>query len=497
MVNFLATDNEDKLIFGGMWGPNFLNDGVIKKNFIETGLGVLLAEAYVDQIASDIISRHDKEQRFSLYTHPQAQFINVEGAWNYFSPNMKEYYAIVRNAKDPTSQQALRARMALFVMERQFPPSLLKQVLRYQESQHSYIKPDPNLNYIDLSLFGYHTAEDWFGPRFTRIIAEFIINSSIIAEQRGYQVSRTEALADLKRNAEISYQQNLKSPHLAVRNSHEYLQEQLRRLGMDENMAAKVWQKVLLFRRLFQDMGSSMFVDPALFHGFNQYSLESVTGTAYRLPKDLQINNYRTLQKFEVYLDAIAKRSDDDRTKLTLPTTFLSATKSKKNPGLVEKKYVLEIAEINKKDVEANISLRDTWAWETSNDGWKKIQTQFTDLNLNASANDSQRFAALEALDDKTRQRVDAFARSAIVESHPEMIANALKQATPSQKVVGLSDAKGPTPFAGLTSAKKLLDLLEAAPTNKQAATPKQKRLLLLHWRPLQETTTPTTASPL
>jgi GcvH upstream region-like protein len=472
MVQFLATDNEDKVLFGGMWGPNFLNDGVIKKNFIETGLGFVLAEAYIDQIAPDLASRHDKEQRYSLYSHPQAQFINVEGAWNYFSPNMKEYYTALRNSSDPTSTQALRSRMALFIMERQFPPSLLRQVLRYQESQHSYIKPDPNLNYIDLSLFGYHTFEDWFGPRFTRLIAEFIINTAAIAEQRGYEVSRTEALADLKRNAEISYQQNLKSSHLAVKDSHEYFQEQLRRLGMDQNMAAKVWQKVLLFRRLFQDLGSSMFVDPASFHGLNEYSLEALDGTVYTVPNDLQINSYRTLQKFEVYLDAIAKRSDDERTKLAMPTSFLSAADiTKKNPDLVEKKYLLEVAEINKKNLEASISLKDTWAYETSNEGWKKIQTHFADLKLNANATAQERFTALESMDEKTRQGVDAYARDSIIESHPEMIANALKQASASQKIVGLTEAKAATGFAGVNSGKKLIELLDAAPVNKAAAS--------------------------
>src|ERR1700733_10225613 len=32
MALFLATDNEDKLLYGGAWGPNFLNDGVIRKD---------------------------------------------------------------------------------------------------------------------------------------------------------------------------------------------------------------------------------------------------------------------------------------------------------------------------------------------------------------------------------------------------------------------------------------------------------------------------------
>jgi len=61
-------------------------------------------------------------------------------------------------------------------------------------------------------LFGYHTAEDWFGPRFVKLVSEFVINSAKIAEQRGYKVSKEETLVDLMRNVETSFQQIRKIP---------------------------------------------------------------------------------------------------------------------------------------------------------------------------------------------------------------------------------------------------------------------------------------------
>ena len=72
--------------------------------------------------------------------------------------------------------------------------------MRYQEKQYNWLTPNPNLNQTDLSLFGYHTAEDWFGTHFTRLLSEFIINAAILAETQGYEVSKAEALADLVRN---------------------------------------------------------------------------------------------------------------------------------------------------------------------------------------------------------------------------------------------------------------------------------------------------------
>jgi hypothetical protein len=46
MALFLATDSEDKMLYGGVWGLNFLNDGVVRKDFLETGLAQELALAY-------------------------------------------------------------------------------------------------------------------------------------------------------------------------------------------------------------------------------------------------------------------------------------------------------------------------------------------------------------------------------------------------------------------------------------------------------------------
>ena len=47
----------------------------------------------------------------------------------------------------------------------------------------SWVSPDPSLERTDLFLFGYHFIEDWFGPRFIRLVSEFIINAARAAEQ--------------------------------------------------------------------------------------------------------------------------------------------------------------------------------------------------------------------------------------------------------------------------------------------------------------------------
>jgi len=472
MVSFISTDSTDKLLFGGVWGPNFLNDGVVAKDFLETGLGVILAMQYPQDISPDLRARLDKEKRYGLYVHPQARFIGVESAWNYFAPSMVSAYYQMRSSTDPLEKNALIARSSLYLMERQFPSPLLRQVLRYQEKQNSYITPDRSLDHADLSLYGYHSIEDWFGPRFLRVAAQFIMNAAVIAEQKGYRVSKADAIADLARNAEQSFQQNARNPNIGVANSNEYFNEQLRRLGMDQNGAVNLWRQVMLFRRLFQDMGSSAFVDPFTFQKINTYALESVEGEIFRLPKEMRLNNFQALQKFEAYLDAVAKRTDDDKAKLTVPTTYLTAAQvSAKYPELVQKKYVLEIAQANKKALESNVSVRDTWNWEVQDKSWDQLKKQFPELGTKKGATREERNAALDSLDEKTRMRVDAYARSAIVEAHPEWLQEALANAQPMKVPVGLHEKGGNSIFAGLTDGKDLMQLLDAAPLAKESAS--------------------------
>lgn len=469
MVAFIGTDTNDKALLGGNWGPNFLNDGVVRDDFLKTGLASMLAEQYAALILPDLQAKLVKEKTFTLYSHPQAPFINVESAWNKFSTGIPQKLAALRKAEDPIANGAFDARVALYLGEKQFPSQFLRQVLRYQEQEHSWITPDPNLNYTDLSLFGYHTAEDWFGPRFMRVVAEFIINAAAVADQKGYHVSKADALADLIHNAEVSFKQNANNPNLGVASSGEYFSEQLRRMGMDQNRAAKIWGQVLQFRRLFQDMGHTAFVDPQMFQKFNAYASESVSGELFRLPAALRFNNFRSLQKFEAYLDAVSKRPSADA--LALPSTFLKPQEvNSTTPELVQKRYLLEIAQVDKKNLQLKVAIKDSWNWETDDKHWELLKKEFPELGAAKATSREERFAVLDALDTKTRTRIDDFARAAIVDSHPEWLEEALANAPTKKNIVGLSEKGGKLPVDGLENGKELIRLLDEAPLAGQQA---------------------------
>lgn len=452
-----------------VWGGTFLNDGVLTNDFLVTGLAEQLVSKYAAALDVDLGPKLRRERKAKTYVHPSARFISAESAWNHFAPNIKLSLDELRNSENAQSPEAFRARVNLYLSQQLFPAPMLAQVLRYQEQQYPWLKADPNLPQTDLSLFGYHTVDDWFGPRFVRMVCQFIINSAIIAEQKGYQVTTQEALADLLNQAEISYKQLSSRMNLGVTSARQYMNEQLRRTGLDEYSAAKVWRQVLLFRRLFDGVGNAVFIDPLLFDQYTEYALETAEGDLYFVPESFRLADFRSLQKFEAYLSAVGDKASRKNT-LDLPTKFLSVSEVQKtHPDLVQKRYLLEVTEASRKGLQARVGVKEMWSWQTQDSNWERLKREFPELALKKATKAEERFAALEALAPSTRGKVDEFARSAIVETHPEWIDQALDHSDPETITVGLRLEGGVLPFRGVDDRKAFIALLDAAPLGRKA----------------------------
>lgn len=469
-AQFISTDQEDSKMYGGSLGPNFLNDGVIKKDFLETGLAAILIQEYESDLKADLVSKHSREAHYKPYTHPEAPFVGSATVWNYFAPEIIKNLATVQKTAAPSSPEAVKAKIALYLAEKRLPGPYLKQVLVHQERQYGWLPHDENLDYQDLALFGYHTPDDWFGSKFTKLLTQFILNSAQIAEQKGYRVSKEEALADLIRNARISFKENQNSPHLTAANPNDYLQQQLMRMRLDRTQAVRMWQQVMLFRRLFQDVGNAALVDRNTYDTFNAFANETAVGNLYRLPEDLRLGDFKSLPEFETYLNAISKRVKDDQVKLSLPSKFLTPEEiAKKAPELVHKRYLIEAAKISQKALEAKVTVRDTLAFEIAEANWKTLQKQFPNLGIKEAQSAEERLDVLDSLDTITRSRVDNFARTAIVKEHPEWIEDALASAPLKKEVVSIR-LKGDSPaFIGLKRGEDLMKLLDAAPLGEAA----------------------------
>lgn len=463
LVYFIGTDSMDKQIYGGMPGPNFLNDGVIRKDLLETGLAYLLVQAYPDQFRDEYQKKSARERLYTPYKHPQAPFISSMNVWNAWAPAIPKSLDVLKQASDPLSEEAFHARLALYFNQDRFPSYYLQRVMMMQEKQ-SGLPRDEYLAQADFSLFGYHTLDDWFGSHFVRLMAEWIINAAALAEMKGHYISDEQALASLTENAAQSFQANKESPYLGASTAGEYFDQQLQRMRLDKNKAVKLWKQVLLFRSLFDDVGHAVFVDTNSYRHFNAHAEEGLAGSLFQLPSSLRLREPSELLQLELYLNATGKRSKEEQKILELPSSFYTVEQIlKSKPELVRKKYKLEVAKFSKNALQTKVTLKETLGWQLDQSHWNRLKKQFPVLAMNKEAVSSEdKLAKLDSLDTKSRAQVDEWSRKQIVEEHPEWIENALAESASKADFYSLSP-EAPSPlFKGLEKGSQLIALLDA-----------------------------------
>lgn len=456
---FLGTDATDMEQYA-TWGPNFFNDGVLDKDFIRNGLASILLNAYGESVGPDLQSRLARERRYTPYEHPSFKALSASEVWRKYTPRKMELLETLQRSTNPLEPEAIQTRLDLYLSERDFSGRDLKQAISYAERMNqSWVRPDPNLPYSELSLFGYHTVEDWFGPKFVRLASAFIINAAKEAEAKGYTVPDQEVLADLIKNAQISYSKVGSSGRLGVANANEYFKEQLRRLHMDQNQAIDTWRQVMLFRRLYDDIGNAVVTDTLSARQFLDYAKQSVSGDEYALPEEFQLGSFRDLQLFEAYLSAV---SDHDENSVDLPKSYKPLTKIPTE--LIETRYQVEVTKVDEDELATRVGIREMWNWQQADSNWQALVEAFPELGTASAESTEQREKALDQLDTITRSRVDQFTRKQIVATHPEWVEQALASASPMHKILSIRAKGGSSPLAGVDDRGAFQAFLEATP---------------------------------
>ena len=214
-------------------------------------------------------------------------------------------------------------------------------------------------------------------------------------------------------------------------------------------------------------------VDPLVSQKLNHYAFEAVDVDLFQLPSALRLGNFEALQNFEAYLYAVTKQKKNDP--LYLPEEFLPLSKvMEKYPELVQKRYLLEVAEADKKMLMAKIGLREMWEWELEDKNWEQIIKEFPSLAVKQTETRDERFESLEQLDAATRAKVDAYAKETMLKSRQDLIDQALDNAAPQKVTIGVRFEGGKLPFSGLEDKEKreqFIGFLDQAPSDSTPAS--------------------------
>lgn len=416
LARFLATDREDLSDSRGV--PNLCNDGVVRHDFIEGGLADLLAANYFESLKTGLELRLEKAKRYSPYVHRFAPAISAKAVWQRTIPEINGELIALQSIENATP--ALFSRLSkLYLLQGRFPPNVLQRILFYQLKQIPDLAPDPAFAREDLSLFGFHSAADWFGRDFLDLTAQFILNAARFAEQKGYKVSLEEAKGDLIH----SFQESMKQLRSSGQAPEVSFQQHLRSLGFDEARATASWQKVLLFRKYFQDVGNCSFQDNLSYKGFDAYARETAVLQTYHFP--IRLKTAKDIAEYKLYIEAVAKKIASG-----LPVEFYTASEvEKKYPELVVESYRANIGEVTKKQVGLIASIKQVRDYSLDETNWPLLQKQFS---LGKAVSREERFSLLEK--HLQKGEIDAWVRGKLVDLNPSWIEEALAKVTLQEK---------------------------------------------------------------
>ncbi len=446
MIRFIGTDRLDGK------AANFFNDGVIRNDFFASGLGYALGKTHFHAIKAPLTEKLAKQKRFKAYVHPTASFISAENIWAQVSPGLKGSLQEVIAYEGEVDETFLEKQIDLYLKESVFPAHMLRQFLSYQQNQFAQVPADPYIERGELSLFRYHQAEDWFGPQFIEAIAQFIHNVALYAESNGYKVSYAEARTGLIQIGYETIKAQLKKDQITPEELGTYFKNQLAYLHLDEKSAVEVWQKVMLFRKYFDDYSHYTFVDPVSYEGFQNFASEEVSVDLYTLPHELVLRDFEDLMKFQFYLDQISKEQG-----LLFPKKHLSLSDIEKNCGsLVVQEFDLNMAKVRLDEVALNIGLMQMWEWQEKPGNFAILKKEFPELATQS----------LDALNETIRNKVDIFSREQIIKQNPERIHEALEARPLAEQKLVCAMSGEIESLPGISDQKAFIKLLNQAPIN-------------------------------
>ena len=115
--------------------PNFLNDGVIEKDFLSSGLAVMLSRSYFEEVRPDLDERIKKIHHFRPYAHPSSAQISAENAWGRFAPDFLKRFRLLKEKSHQPTSESLALMSQLYLDQAGLPPDLLRQILQMQQSR--------------------------------------------------------------------------------------------------------------------------------------------------------------------------------------------------------------------------------------------------------------------------------------------------------------------------------------------------------------------------
>lgn len=441
---------------------NLFNDGFLEKDILSTCVGEAIFEKWKEKgIAQYLAQKKVQEASYHLYQHPKAPFLSTEYVWNYFAPQMKDSFALYQQNNGRDANSLFKAKASLFVAEKQCPGAFVKQLLLYQEKQASWLEPDASLAGRDFSLFGYQSANDWFGEEFMQHVVETVVDGAEVAVKEGFSVSDAEVLSSLYTNVKTAAS---RYSDLADRPLDEILQVSLRSLGMDLITVKKVWKTLLLYRYAYTNLYDHLAVSSFPFRKILAQQSRSRTLNTYSLQPALRVHSTEDLAELYLWKQAVLPKSDDISfftEGYRSPEAIMSSFHE-----FVQERFSVSYRMVGPEQLEPLIKLKDLWKWQADEKNFALLAEKFPRLLEEKVVDAESRARAIESLPASLQHELNQYSKKLFLQGHPEWIEQQMKHQASTTKVLFLRPRGESGELEGISNMVALADLLRKSPVS-------------------------------
>ncbi len=429
-----------------------VNGNFVYKELFESGLIEKIANKALPTISENMGQQIEKMAAFKGYTHPQADFLSSRVLWERVIPESAPLRAKIASAA-PIDQQFFKEILTVYKKQQAINPAFMRQLMLYQQSQVQGISRDPAIEQSDLSVFGAHTLHDWFGSAFLESLSKVVMQGAHEAKKSGYKVSRDEVWGDLIQNMRDSLQRERGGQAVSATEAAETLVERLEMLQLPRKEAIDLWEHALLFKRFFGDVSAVCLDDSSAMRSFALFAGGAGVIDEYRLPELLQPTSFSKLMELEIYFESLYGQK---RALLELPRVPLPLSKIK-TPELLKRSFEVVLKEIDLRQVERQITLKQMWEWQLDPAHFAALAERFPLLAGAEAKTRSARDQLLDEVPPYMRAEIDNFTREQMVLTHPEWVSQQFGLAEERKLSCSMRNGKVFFPVEGGDPGEELL----------------------------------------
>lgn len=457
MSHFLSSGCDTLMISSSM-PPNLLNDGVITKDLLKTGIIYDLVKPSLPHITAHCRKVVNLSKSFTLSFNSDEKPLCIQTVWKELAPQIPHLCKKLAQQNIPP-EKTFKSMVKLFLAQESFPQSELKKALFLKHSKDEAAYLDEGIFQEDFSLFGFHNLKDWFGENVIDLASEFILNVAYLAQKDEYDISFEEAKWDLFQSFQKNLKAKLTRKNLSDQDIVKAYQAQIFDLHLSEKDVVELWRKILLFRQYFKTFSNAVLMDNFTFQDFFAFAQKGLEIDQYTLPSYLQLKNTDDLVSLELYLQATTPMKNSSS--LDLPHTYLPVAEVEKvRPELVEERYSVQMASLSSEEIGKNIGEKKLWEWQLKEENWSRIIQTFPALQRKETLTAEQRFKKLESLPLFERAKIDLFSRHLMIKEDPSIVSSSFVSIKKEPMILSFCH-RGNTvnlPFSKGKELKKLLD---------------------------------------